>query len=87
MASEDLIDETILKLLEKAGPGKTLNPTMVAVELAGKDEKVWRKLMKPIKLSAMRLANREMVDLTRHGKPIAVNELRGIYRIRAKTVG
>lgn len=86
MASEDLIDETILKLLAKAGPGKTLAPMEVAVELAGKDEKAWRKLMKPIKLSAMRLATREMIDLTRHGKPVVVNELRGIYRLRAKAV-
>jgi hypothetical protein len=86
MASEDLIDETILKLLDKAGPGKNLAPTDVAVALAGKDEKEWRKLMKPIKLGAKRLATRGMIELTRHGKPVEVNELRGIYRIRAKTV-
>jgi Protein of unknown function (DUF3253) len=86
MASEDLIDETILKLLDKAGPGKNLSPMDVAVELAGKDEKAWRKLMKPIKLAAMRLATREMIDLTRHGKPVEVNELRGIYRMRTKAV-
>jgi hypothetical protein len=84
MASEDLIDEIILKLLDKAGPGKTLAPMDVAVELAGKDEKEWRKLMKPIKLGAMRLAKRDMIDLSRHGKPMEVNELRGLYRMRAK---
>jgi hypothetical protein len=85
MASDDLIDETILKLLAKAGPGKNLAPTDVAVALAGKDEKEWRKLMKPIKLCAMRLATRGLIELTRHGKPVEVNELRGIYRIRNKS--
>ncbi|MGL4491166.1 MAG: DUF3253 domain-containing protein, partial [Rhizobiaceae bacterium] len=87
MASEDLIDETILKLLSKVEPGKNISPMEVAVALAGKDEKAWRKLMKPIKLGAMRLATREMIELTRHSKPVEVNELRGIYRMRLKTNG
>ena len=38
MVSEDLIDETILKLAHKAGVGKLIAPMEVAVAIVGKNE-------------------------------------------------
>jgi hypothetical protein len=86
MASETEIEETALRLLAKAGPGKTIAPMDVAVALSSNDEKEWRKLMAVIKLAAKRLASSGQIELLRHNKPVPAAELRGLYRMRLPTV-
>ena len=82
MASETDIESTILALLGKALPGKTIAPMDVAVALSSNDEKEWRKLMTPVKLASKRLASSGQIELLRHNKPVLVAELRGLYRMR-----
>lgn len=82
MASETELEEAILASLRAAGPGKSVSPQLAAVAIAGKDEKEWRKLMAPLKLAAKRLALRGEVELLRKAKPIAADELRGLYKMR-----
>jgi hypothetical protein len=82
MASDLELEETILNLLNKAGPGKSIAPMDAAVAVAGKDEKEWRRLMVPIKQIAKRLATQGSIQLMRHSKPIPVEELKGLYRMR-----
>ena len=85
MASEAEIEDTTLRLLAKAGPGKTISPMDVAVALSSNDEKEWRKLMTQVKLASKRLASSGQIDLLRHNKPVQVAELRGLYRMRLPT--
>ncbi len=82
MASEADIESTILALLGKVAEGKTIAPMDAAVALSSNDEKEWRKLMTPIKLAAKRLAISGQIELMRHSKPVPVEELRGLYRMR-----
>ena len=86
MASELELEEAILATLRKAGPGKPVSPQIAAVSVAGKDEKEWRKLMTPLKLAAKRLAVRGEIELLRRSKPVPVEELRGLYKMRLPIV-
>lgn len=82
MASDLELEEAILASVRKAGAGKAVSPQVAAVSIAGKDEKEWRKLMTPLKLAAKRLAVRGEIELLRKSKPVPVEELRGLYKMR-----
>ena len=82
MASELELEEAILASLRKAGPGKPVSPQVAAISIAGKNEKEWRKLMAQLKLAAKRLATRGEIELLRKSKPIPIEELRGLYKMR-----
>ncbi|MCB1417735.1 MAG: DUF3253 domain-containing protein [Notoacmeibacter sp.] len=71
-------------ILSHAGqlqPGKSLAPQDVAMALAGKDEKEWSRLMKPLRAAALSLAAEGRVVLLRKGKPVSGEGLKGLYRI------
>ncbi|MEO0497894.1 MAG: DUF3253 domain-containing protein, partial [Pseudomonadota bacterium] len=61
---------------------KSICPSEVARHLAGKDEKAWRLLMKPVRVQAVALAHEGEVTITRKGKPVDPDNFRGVYRIR-----
>ncbi|WP_237154230.1 DUF3253 domain-containing protein [Oryzibacter oryziterrae] len=63
-------------------PARGLKPDAVARAIGGKDEKVWRRLMKPVKDEAVRLAKDGKVVLLRKGKPIDPDRIKGLYSIR-----
>ena len=76
-----LLRETILRLAGERGPDRTICPSEVARALRGSDEKAWRRLMKPIRAEAVRLAEDGQVTIRRKGKPIDPHDFKGIYRI------
>lgn len=77
------IRETLMGLaLQKSATGALLDPTEVARAIAGKDEKVWRRLMKPIKDEVARLAEAGEIVILRKGQPVAPDRIRGLYRVR-----
>jgi len=78
---EDEITASIFRLLSERGPGKTICPSEAARDIAGKDEKKWRLLMKPIKQVAIALALENRPLLKRKGKPADPHALKGIYRL------
>ena len=78
---EDEIKASIFRLLAERGPGKTICPSETARDIAGKDEKKWRLLMKPIKQVAITLALENQLLLKRKGKPADPHALKGIYRL------
>lgn len=78
---EDEIKASIFKLLAERGAGKTICPSEAARDIAGKDEKKWRLLMKPIKQVAIALALENQLQLKRKGKPADPHALKGIYRL------
>lgn len=59
-ASRDEIAQVILELARTQGPQGTICPSEVARAIAGSDETIWRKLMKPVRSVT--------VDLVREGR-------------------
>ena len=80
-ATRDELRATILSLATARGPEKTICPSEAARALAGTNEKAWRRLMKPIRTEAVRLADDGLVEIRRKGWPVNPREVRGIYRI------
>ena len=78
---EDEIKASIFRLLSKRGTGKTICPSEAARDIAGKDEKKWRLLMKPIKQVAVALALENKIQITRKRKPVDPLAFKGIYRL------
>lgn len=81
------IRDVLLLMAVESPAGKSIGPDAVARAIAGKDEKVWRRLMKPIKDEAVRLAKDGKVILVRKGKPVDPDRVRGLYRIRLRAEG
>lgn len=76
-----LIETTIRGLLVTHGPSKTICPSEVARAIAGKDEKEWRLLMKPVRAVAVSLTKKGALTIKRKGKPVDPDNFKGIYRI------
>lgn len=76
-----LLRQTILDLATSLGPDKSVSPSDAARAIAGKDEKEWRLLMKPIRSVAVKMAKEGLVAIIRKGKPVDPKEFRGVYRI------
>lgn len=77
------ITEAIEAALASRKDGKTICPSEVARALAGSDEKNWRRLMKPIRAEAVRLADAGRLDIRRKGKTVDPHDFRGVYRLAA----
>ena len=75
------IADAIETAVRQRGADKTICPSEVARTLVGSDEKLWRLLMAPIKVEAMRLAREGRVDIRRKGQSVAPDGVKGIYRI------
>lgn len=82
-----VLRERLLLLASELPPGGSLRPADVAVAIAGKDEKVWRRLMKPIRDEAVRLAKAGRVVILRKGEPVDPTRFKGLYRIRLLAPG
>ncbi len=80
----EMIEKTIFQLLENCKTGRTLNPGEVARALMGKDEKLWRLAMKPIKEKAIELAKKDQLKIIRKGKEADLKALKGLYRLKRK---
>ena len=81
------IRERMIALASERGPKKAVDPMEVAVSIAGKDEKIWRRLMKPIKDEAARLAKKNQIVVLRKGKPVEPDKIRGLWRYRILAEG
>ena len=81
------IRDVLLLMAAESPDGKPIGPDAVARAIAGSNEKVWRRLMKPIKDEAARLAKDGKVILVRKGKPVDPDRIRGLYRIRLRAEG
>lgn len=81
------IRTTMLALAGERGAARAVDPMEVAVAIAGRDEKIWRKLMKPIKEEAKRLAGAGEIVLLRKGRPADPESLRGLWRFRLLAAG
>ena len=79
--SEADIRITINEHLAKAGAGKTISPSDVARAMAGKDEKAWSLLMKPLRRVCIAMAKDGEIEIRRKGKVADPDGFRGVYRL------
>ena len=78
------LEAAILSLVTASGADKSICPSEVARKLE-KEEAAWRKLLKPIRTAATRLAQEEKISILRHGKPIDPHEpFKGVIRLQLK---
>lgn len=75
------IARVLRELVAERGPGKTICPSEVARAVAGPDEKLWSRLMQPVRREAVRAAKAGDVTIMRKGKPVDPDDFRGVYRI------
>ncbi len=76
-----MLTRKVYDLARQRGSDKTICPSEVARSIAGSDEKEWRKLMKPIRATAVAMAKAGLIDIRRKGKPVDPDNFKGIYRI------
>jgi Mn-dependent DtxR family transcriptional regulator len=73
---------TALREIDKSRPGASIDPGEIARHLVGSDPAVWGKIMKPLRPALVQMAKDGEIELTRKGKPVAPEALRGVYRLR-----
>ena len=73
------IEETMLALLDKASPGKSIDPADVAKAI---QTERWQRLLPQVRAVAVGLARQGRVMITRHGKPADPDSFKGVYRLR-----
>ncbi|SHG09556.1 Protein of unknown function [Kaistia soli DSM 19436] len=81
MTSAAEIEAQMRQRLLGLDEGRSIDPTELARALAGPDEKVWRRLMGPIRGTAIRLALAGDATILRKGKQADPNDFKGVYRI------
>ncbi len=72
---------TILELLERQEPGKTICPSDAARALAGKD---FRPLMERTRAAAAELVADNEIEVTQHGEVVDIARARGPIRLRRR---
>jgi hypothetical protein len=77
--SREAIEAEILARVGAAAPGASISPSEVAQGLASED---WRPLLGPVRLAAARLSEAGQVEILRKGKPVPVEAMRGVIRLR-----
>ena len=73
------VENTILELLGKVPPGKTVSPEEVARAI---DPEGWRRLLGHVRATARGLARQGRLEITRHGKAADPEKFKGVYRLR-----
>jgi hypothetical protein len=80
--TDDLLERTILELLDRRAPGATICPSDAARAVGGDD---WRRLMEPVRAAAGRLVAEGLVEVRQRGEPVDVATARGPVRIARTT--
>lgn len=75
------IEALIRGRLAALAPDRSIDPTEIARDIAGSDEKRWRLLMTPIRNTAVRLALAGEAAILRKGKEADPRDFKGVYRI------
>ncbi|WP_372426287.1 DUF3253 domain-containing protein [Salinarimonas chemoclinalis] len=81
----DDVSRTLLDLVARRGPGKTICPSEVARALGGPHPDGWGPLMQPVRRAAVALAKEGRVAILRKGRPVDPDDFKGVYRIGPTT--
>ncbi len=77
------VRQAILDALAAQSPGRSVDPTAVARSIAGSDERLWSRLMGPIRTEAVRLAEEGQLVIVRKNRPVDPRAFKGVYRLRS----
>ncbi|MFJ2738257.1 DUF3253 domain-containing protein [Streptomyces sp. NPDC087440] len=78
------LERAILDLLDQRAPAATICPSDAARAVYQGEDDGWRALMEPVRRAARRLAAAGEVEITRSGRPVDPEDIRGPIRIRRK---
>ncbi|RVT98811.1 DUF3253 domain-containing protein [Rhodovarius crocodyli] len=82
MPSPEAISDEILRQTQACGQGRSICPSEVARALNPRDEPdTWQRLMTPVRQAAVKLAEQGQISILRKGKPVPVEEVRGVIRL------
>lgn len=81
MADQATLETTILDLLARQEPGRTLAPMDVARTIGGDHPDGWGPLMQPLRRAAVKLMKEGRLVITRKGRPVDPDDFRGVYRL------
>jgi hypothetical protein len=82
MTDHEAIAAEILRQTAERGPAKSICPSEVARAFAP-EEDAWRRLLGPVRATAIRLAREGRVKVLRKGKPVDPEAgIRGVIRLR-----
>lgn len=73
------LEAAMLALLAERGPGKSICPSEAARAV---DPQGWRRLLGQARATAVGLARRGRLVITRHGQPVDPDAFKGVYRLR-----
>ncbi len=76
---DDEAEAAILRLTGERGPGKSICPTDAARVLGGE---AWRSELGRVRAAALALARAGRIEILRKGKPVALDAVRGVIRLR-----
>ena len=80
MHVDDVIDKTILEMLEALEPGKSISPMDAAKRV---EPEAWNPLLARVKRRAMALARDGRIVIIRKGKPVPdLGAVKGVIRLR-----
>jgi hypothetical protein len=74
------IEAEIVRLVTERGGEKSICPSEVARAL----DPEWRSMMTAVRRAAMRLAAAGRIDILRKGKPVPLEDVRGVIRLRLR---
>jgi len=74
------VEKTILDLLRRRGPDKTICPSEAARILAGAED--FRPLMRPVREAVGAMAARGELEVTENGRVVDPDRARGAIRLR-----
>ncbi|MEM6884672.1 MAG: DUF2256 and DUF3253 domain-containing protein [Verrucomicrobiota bacterium] len=78
-------EQAILDLLKQGNPGAPLNPDEAARQLEpDQSGRNWQHAVWEVMNAARRMALEDKIVITRKGKPIHPDEVRGVVRLRLK---
>ncbi|MGQ4272988.1 DUF3253 domain-containing protein [Terrihabitans sp. B22-R8] len=79
--SEEALEQTILRMTEERGAGKSICPSEAARSAGHAAEVDWLPLMQPVRKVAVRLAGDGKIAILRKGKPVDPDNFKGVYRL------
>ena len=89
-SSSDPVAAEILRLTALRGADKSICPSEVARLLPGDPATPWQSHMPVVRRTAIALARQGLIDILRHGRPVADGavaggDIRGVIRLRSRT--
>ncbi|WP_047491260.1 DUF3253 domain-containing protein [Terriglobus sp. TAA 43] len=82
--AQSTIRETILRLLQERGDGKTICPSEVARAIAGDVRRDWEPWMQPVRNTAGVMADEEILQVTQRGHAVNAATAKGPIRLRLR---